>query len=115
MLLAVALRFSEGVLLVEALPEYDECAIRLVTEPVLQHPDSLGAWTEVSVAAPWNRFVGAGVSLWRWRLTNQSGYTDGAQVNLAVSGEPGDEVEVQWMVEASCLRASVLTPLHHKG
>ncbi len=113
---AVALRFNEGVLLVEALPEQDECAMRLLAEPTLQHwDDADGAWSDLSKALPWSRFIGEGVSLWRWRLTNQSGYTDGAQVHLIARGDPDDEVEVQWMVEASRLRGSVLQPLPASG
>lgn len=115
MLQAVALHFAEGVLLIEALPEYDECDLRLTTEPVLQHAEDEAVWSDVSEALPWRRFIGQGVSLWRWQLTNQSGYTDGAQVHLIARGEPDDELEVQWMVAASMLHGSVLTPLPSRG
>jgi hypothetical protein len=112
LLLAVALRFREGVLLVEALPEYDECDMRLVAEPVLQHGDAAGLWEVVSGTALWSPFIGEGACLWRWQLTNQSGCRDGAQIHLSAPG--GREAEVQWMVEASALRPSVLTPMQDR-
>lgn len=59
---AVALQFSQGVLLIEALPERDERDMRLLPKPVLQHADPEADWADVSDEPPWNRFIGAGVA-----------------------------------------------------
>jgi len=80
-LVAVALHFAEGTLAIEVDPNSDEVAMRLVAFVILEHWSDAAIARDVTQHPAWASHIGAHC-LWRWMLTNQQGYTDGAQIEL---------------------------------
>ena len=101
-LVAVALHFAEGALAIEVEPDSDEVSMRLTPAVRLAHWAGLSAVEDVSNQAPWSGLLRASCA-WRWHLTNQQGYTDGAQVELSVGQ---DAITFQWVAAASQLHAA---------
>jgi hypothetical protein len=98
---AVALDFDQGKLVVEVNPDDDTVAIRLSQNVELLHWADAIAY-ERTDESPWSSRLGANC-VWRWLLTNQQGYQDGAQVELSRDGQ---YFVVQWIAQASSLRTA---------
>jgi hypothetical protein len=102
-LVAVALHFAEGVLIIEAEPATDQAEMRLQPDAGLQYWAGKSAVADASQRPMWSGLLGA-KCVWRWRLTNQQGYADGAQVELSVGR--GCTATFQWIAIASRLQAA---------
>jgi Family of unknown function (DUF6334) len=84
--------------------------MRLTSAVSLAHWVGTSAVEDVSNQEPWLGLLGASC-VRRWYLTNQQGYTDGAQVELS-AGQ--DAVTFQWVAAASQLHAArVVRPAHN--
>lgn len=61
---------------------------------------------DLTAHEPWRLLIGCGV-IWTWTLTNQNGYVDGFQIELA---RPGECWSVQFMSEGASLSVRSLGP-----
>jgi hypothetical protein len=100
-LVAVALHFNEGVLVIEVDPEDDTVDIRLGSEADLLHSPGTTE-SDRSFEPQWSPLLGFNCA-WRWVFTNQQGYRDGAQVELSHDGQ---HFGFQWIAAASSLLAA---------
>jgi len=103
---AVALHFAEGVLVIEAEPDTDQVEMRLQPDAELKYWAGESATADASQRAVWSGLLGADCG-WRWQLTNQQGYTDGAQVELATGRDR--TTTLQWVCVASALKEARVT------
>jgi hypothetical protein len=101
-LVAVALHFAEGTLVIEVDPNSDEVAMALVAFVVLEHWSDAAIARDATQQPAWASHIGAHC-LWRWTLTNQQGYTDGAQIELELGQST---ITVQWVAAASKLHVA---------
>jgi hypothetical protein len=104
-LIAVALHFEEAVLHVERVNETDEVVVQLGPERLLDEGEP-GAWRDVSAEALWQPLLGTNANYW-WTMTNQRGYHDGVQVDLAAVGSIAT-TRLQWIAEGAYLRSAVV-------
>jgi hypothetical protein len=101
-LVAVALHFAEGTLVIEVDPNSDEVTMRLVEVVALDHWSDAAIARDATQQPAWASHIDAHC-LWRWTLTNQQGYTDGAQIELELGQST---ITVQWVAGASRLQVA---------
>ena len=106
-LAALVLQFAEADLVVEATAD-DEVVLRVEEQGSLQHWSSDDAAPHDASAKPhWSVLIGTDCP-WRWQLTNQQGYSDGAQVEFTRGAETTTR---QWIGAGSKLHEATVAGL----
>jgi hypothetical protein len=68
---------------------------------------SLSFPEDLTAREPWRMLIGCGV-MWTWTLTNQNGYRDGFQIELA---RPGECWALQFLSEGGALSVRSIGPV----